>query len=161
MNELKYRGPRKVFGKNLPKIRAFIPCTYCKVNSANSWDHILPYSYGGTEDSNNLVPCCMGCNLMLGNLLFYSIEEKSYFVKLRINGLSRRKAMNTLTLLRLGTGLHPTLLEWLVKTSFRRLKEVADTPAKTPFLNARKLYIQSELRESFLSTRTGCKSQWD
>ena len=36
-------------------------CAYCG-NAATGYDHIIPVSKGGTDDANNLVPCCPDCN---------------------------------------------------------------------------------------------------
>lgn len=36
-------------------------CAYCG-DRATGYDHIIPVSKGGTDDPNNLVPCCPDCN---------------------------------------------------------------------------------------------------
>ena len=36
-------------------------CQYCG-EPATGYDHIIPRSKGGTDDDNNLVPCCPWCN---------------------------------------------------------------------------------------------------
>ena len=41
-------------------------CVYCG-DEANSVDHIIPISKGGTDDLNNLVAACTRCNYSLGN----------------------------------------------------------------------------------------------
>jgi len=41
-------------------------CVYCG-DEANSVDHIIPISKGGTDDLNNLVAACARCNYSLGN----------------------------------------------------------------------------------------------
>lgn len=37
-------------------------CQYCNKNKANSVDHIIPLSKGGTNNRDNLAPACSSCN---------------------------------------------------------------------------------------------------
>ena len=41
-------------------------CVYCG-DEANTVDHVIPISKGGTDDLNNLVAACSRCNFSLGN----------------------------------------------------------------------------------------------
>lgn len=41
-------------------------CAYCG-RSANTIDHVLPRSRGGSDAWENLVACCIGCNNTKGN----------------------------------------------------------------------------------------------
>ena len=41
-------------------------CAYCG-DEANTVDHVIPMSKGGTDDPNNLVAACSNCNYKLGN----------------------------------------------------------------------------------------------
>ena len=41
-------------------------CVYCG-DEANTVDHVIPISKGGTDDPNNLVAACSRCNYSLGN----------------------------------------------------------------------------------------------
>jgi 5-methylcytosine-specific restriction endonuclease McrA len=36
-------------------------CHYCK-GPANTADHIIPVSFGGGHEIDNLLPCCKSCN---------------------------------------------------------------------------------------------------
>ena len=40
----------------------FGPCAYCGTWIANSVDHVLPLSRGGTDDPSNIVSACYDCN---------------------------------------------------------------------------------------------------
>lgn len=51
----KQRINRKI--KALDKV-----CRYCLVRPAQTVDHIIPKSRGGTNRQINLVGCCYGCN---------------------------------------------------------------------------------------------------
>lgn len=46
-------------------------CHYCGLD-ANSVDHVLPRSRGGTDDLDNLVACCSSCNSSKGDRFFSS-----------------------------------------------------------------------------------------
>jgi 5-methylcytosine-specific restriction endonuclease McrA len=39
-------------------------CPYCNqpIDGIGEWDHIIPRSQGGTNESSNLVYCCKKCN---------------------------------------------------------------------------------------------------
>ncbi len=55
-------------------------CVYCG-DFANSVDHIIPYSYHPNHDPDNLVAACMDCNLIAGDLVFDSFEEKAEHIR--------------------------------------------------------------------------------
>ncbi len=44
-----------------------VKCTYCDAD-ADTTDHIIPRSVGGTNDPGNLVPACKPCNSRKGTL---------------------------------------------------------------------------------------------
>lgn len=44
-------------------------CAYCGENSANSLEHIIPRSRGGTDRIGNLLPVCQSCNSSKGDKL--------------------------------------------------------------------------------------------
>ena len=46
-------------------------CAYCQ-RDANSVDHVVPRSHGGTDDLDNLVACCSSCNSSKGDRFFSS-----------------------------------------------------------------------------------------
>lgn len=55
-------------------------CFYCGATPQNTGvgfevDHFLPLSAGGTDDSENLHPCCHVCNQAKGARVFNSVEE--------------------------------------------------------------------------------------
>lgn len=48
-------------------------CVYCG-DPADTIDHVIPKSKGGTDDLDNLVPACRDCNSRKGNRLDWSPE---------------------------------------------------------------------------------------
>ena len=44
----------------------FTKCVYCG-GEATQIDHVIPRSRGGTDEVNNLVPCCQRCNISKSN----------------------------------------------------------------------------------------------
>lgn len=69
-------GPRK---KLIDKVIAFYGpiCYLCKTHRANTVDHVVPKSRGGTNKLNNLRPACQPCNNEKANksLLKYVSEK--------------------------------------------------------------------------------------
>ena len=41
-------------------------CFYCW-SEPTGWDHVIPLSRGGAHSEDNLVPCCLLCNVSKGN----------------------------------------------------------------------------------------------
>jgi len=70
--------------KGRPKLKFIIPhltlCFYCKDELANTWDHIIPYSLGGEDIRENLVPSCQKCNSLAGAMLFSTLEDKKTYI---------------------------------------------------------------------------------
>jgi 5-methylcytosine-specific restriction endonuclease McrA len=71
----KHQKPRAAtYGGRWQKVKARVfdlhgrTCRYCG-RYADTVDHVVPVSKGGTEDLSNLVPCCRACN--------YSKQDKS------------------------------------------------------------------------------------
>lgn len=62
-------------------------CQYCG-EKATVIDHIIPYSYGGSDSEKNLLASCLLCNLLASNCIFPSLEDKKKFI------LKRRKDIN-------------------------------------------------------------------
>src|SRR3989304_2272257 len=69
----------------LPSVRAAVlerdnyRCRYCGA-SAEVLDHVIPYSKGGSNQADNLVACCSGCNSIVHDRLFNSFEEKREWI---------------------------------------------------------------------------------
>lgn len=55
-------------------------CYYCGFE-ANEVDHIIPVSYGGTDDEDNLIACCDICNKIANNKVFDTLEAKGEYVR--------------------------------------------------------------------------------
>lgn len=55
-------------------------CYYCGW-IAECLDHIIPYSYGGTDDGYNLVAACQQCNNVLSDLLFDDVDAKRTYIR--------------------------------------------------------------------------------
>lgn len=64
-----------------PATRGEIPCGYCFSRWATGYDHLIPWSYGGTGEQSNLYPCCRRCNSILGAKIFDSLQEKREYVR--------------------------------------------------------------------------------
>ena len=68
-------------------------CRYCN-DWADCVDHILPHSYGGTNDDGSLVASCSFCNKAATDKVFDSFEEKreylQQFISLKIKRRSRK-----------------------------------------------------------------------
>ena len=54
-------------------------CVYCTYE-ATTVDHIVPYSFGGSDNDINLVACCSLCNNKLSNFVFDSFEQKKNYL---------------------------------------------------------------------------------
>jgi len=57
-------------------------CAYCGWE-ADQVDHIVPWSYGGSDDGANLVACCGICNMIANDKVFDSFDAKRTYVQLR------------------------------------------------------------------------------
>lgn len=49
-------------------------CWYCG-GEADTWDHIVPRSLDGTDDVENLAPCCRSCNSRKGAKPLYKFRH--------------------------------------------------------------------------------------
>jgi len=65
-------------------------CQYCGTWCFDSWiqdpksitiDHIFPFSAGGNNKVENLITCCMECNLIKSNKIFETFEDARDFIK--------------------------------------------------------------------------------
>jgi hypothetical protein len=65
-------------------------CYYCG-EFATCIDHVIPASYGGSNDFDNLVLSCALCNLLASDIVFDDVEEKRLYI------LKRRAKGNRLT----------------------------------------------------------------
>lgn len=57
-------------------------CVYCGF-AATALDHVVPFSYGGSDEPDNLVACCSICNTLLSNRIFPSVAAKRSFLRAR------------------------------------------------------------------------------
>lgn len=55
-------------------------CAYCD-GEADTVDHIIPYSYCQTNDKDNLVACCLDCNLIASDKIFESLSSKREYIR--------------------------------------------------------------------------------
>jgi 5-methylcytosine-specific restriction endonuclease McrA len=75
-------------GRVSPALRAYIIerdgglCFYCEYEATEA-DHIVPWSYGGTDDEDNLVACCDICNRIANDKVFDTLEEKRLYLRSR------------------------------------------------------------------------------
>lgn len=81
------QGPRKGSGLSASKRlrilqRDHCHCQYCG-ESASCVDHIVPWSYGGSDDDDNLVAACHICNLIASGKVFDTIDEKRVHIVAR------------------------------------------------------------------------------
>jgi hypothetical protein len=67
------------------------PCGYCFQRWATVWDHLIPVSHGGTNNSINLYPVCDRCNALASNLVFDTLELKRGYIR---NELIKRGEWN-------------------------------------------------------------------
>ena len=64
-------------------------CQYC-TDWASTVDHILPHSFGGTDDPDNLVAACRFCNNKASDKVFDSFQEKyDYLQQFRSEKIKR------------------------------------------------------------------------
>ena len=53
---------------------AFAPCFYCKkifIIDSLTIEHLVPLSYGGTNDDSNITVACRPCNYQMGRITFF------------------------------------------------------------------------------------------
>lgn len=83
------KNPTEKFGEHKSKSKFILAktggkCYYCGCElepENNTVDHIIPRSNGGSDQSENLVPCCRFCNSLKGNR---SIEELRFAQCMRV-----------------------------------------------------------------------------
>jgi hypothetical protein len=67
LSYVKYHSrPLKINRKRIYK-RDNNQCVYCESKKHLTIDHVIPKSRGGNNTWNNLVTCCLSCNLKKGN----------------------------------------------------------------------------------------------
>lgn len=49
------------------ELRPETKCLYCKINRADTIDHVIPLCRNGTWEKANIVPCCLECNQKKGD----------------------------------------------------------------------------------------------
>lgn len=55
-------------------------CFYCQIEPATTIDHIIPVSFGGSDDIENLVPACITCNLTASDKVFDDVWVKRQYI---------------------------------------------------------------------------------
>jgi hypothetical protein len=55
-------------------------CFYCRKEIATTIDHVVPYSWDGVNDIENLVPACVLCNCIASDKMFDSVEHKRQYI---------------------------------------------------------------------------------
>lgn len=75
------RNKRGGYGRN--RIKALTDsghlCGYCG-DEATQADHIVPYAWGVDNSADNIVACCVVCNLIAGSKVFDSFHEKKQYI---------------------------------------------------------------------------------
>jgi hypothetical protein len=59
-------------------------CQYCGY-PADEIDHIVPWSYGGSDHVDNLAVCCRLCNSLATNMVFDDFNDKRQFILMRLD----------------------------------------------------------------------------
>lgn len=54
-------------------------CQYCGA-AASDVDHIIPWTYGGSDDEDNLTASCHLCNMIASNKVFDTFTDKRAFI---------------------------------------------------------------------------------
>lgn len=70
--------------KRIPRLKVWdtltttygVNCVYCHGQPATQVEHVIPISYGGNNRLVNLRPVCSWCNLLVGDRVFESFDEK-------------------------------------------------------------------------------------
>jgi hypothetical protein len=88
------RKPGRVIGGSPQRRRAVLErdnymCFAC-FGPANTIDHIVPYSYGGTDDMDNLITACETCNKIASDKVFDSLHEKREHIREALIEKARR-----------------------------------------------------------------------
>jgi len=55
-------------------------CFYCEIEPSMCIDHIVPVSFGGGDEIENLVPSCNRCNLTAGDKVFGDVSQKRQYI---------------------------------------------------------------------------------
>ena len=64
-----------------------ICCFYCGDNTSMTRDHVIPVSYSSVSRSYNkrdTVPCCLECNVLLGNRWLLTVEDRASYLADRL-----------------------------------------------------------------------------
>jgi len=70
-------------------------CYYCREEIATTIDHIVPYSWDGDNQLDNLVPACMLCNCIASNKMFDTLEQKRQYIMAQRKGRTSQRAICT------------------------------------------------------------------
>ena len=71
----------RCFQRNSKRQIKDTPCGYCFQEWATEWDHIIPWSKGGSSHSDNLMPACRWCNRHLSDKRFWDVQAKRLYIQ--------------------------------------------------------------------------------
>lgn len=69
-----------------------LQCTYCG-DYADSLDHVTPKTLKAdkSKSKENVVPCCMNCNVLLNDVPIFTIPDRAAFLYEKIKRKYRKK----------------------------------------------------------------------
>ena len=77
-------------------IRDQMTCRYCG-DQASHIDHVIPVSFGGTNDIENLVAACPFCNQRVSDKVFDTFaDKKAYLAQFEDDRIRRRRRKRSL-----------------------------------------------------------------
>jgi len=95
LRQVAFARTRRRVRLSKPRVRAILArdghvCAYCG-EEAEVADHVIPWSYGGLNDEDNLVAACTVCNAFLQNRVFSNLDAKRAFVTANLESHIRKQ----------------------------------------------------------------------